>query len=164
MIMQPFKRHKKTTPVSSVLGSGVLILAAIVIVFLFVRTIITAVPIPALSADDLTGSLTSRRALVARVEELEDAIDTFRIGQDEVSILRKENESLKAELGRSAAPEGVLARVLTTPERNLYETMLIDAGSDDGVTEGQVVYAFDSVALGTIAEVSARRATVRRGR
>ena len=38
--------------------------------------------------------------------------------------------------------------------------MVIDAGSAEGVSEGAVAYAFDSIALGTVASLDSHRAVI----
>jgi cell shape-determining protein MreC len=67
---------------------------------------------------------------------------------------------LKAEFGRSDHIKGVLARVVVPPNRSIYDTIIIDAGVDEGITIGQNVFAFGSIAIGTISDVSTNSSTV----
>lgn len=64
------------------------------------------------------------------------------------------------ELARGIEPKGKLAHVLTEPNRSFYDTIVIDGGSTIGIHEGQIAYAFDSVALGTVSAVTPTTATV----
>lgn len=116
--------------------------------------------LPLLGTSTLSHSVWSKRALVAKVTELETTIAALRTEQIVSDLLRDENTKLKAELGRTPHATGVLAHVRTIPNRSFYDTIVIDAGADRGISVGQVAYAFDSVALGTIADVTSQSATL----
>ncbi len=102
----------------------------------------------------------SRSALIKKVTAQESTLVSYDAELTTLQQLQNENTALKAELGRDAGQKGVLADVMTLPNRSFYDTMLIDAGSAEGIKVGQVVYAFNSVALGTISSVDAHDATV----
>ncbi len=137
------------------------ILLAVVILFFVIRKLIGAIALPSLHSDDLRYSLSSKSVLVASIDELEHTLAGMKALSDQQSLWQEENTALKAQLGRSdSAAHGVLARVLTSPSRSFYDTMLIDAGAAEGITLGQVAYAFDAIAIGTISSVEAHRATV----
>jgi cell shape-determining protein MreC len=158
--MQPFKRQKKTVPLSALAMRGGLILVGVIVLFFIIRAVVANSNVPALQADEIRQEFSSKHSLVAKVNELENTIGTYQELIKEADMVKKENGELKAELGRAVGGKGVLARVLTTPERNFYDTMIIDAGSDENIMEGQIAYAFDSVALGTITNVEKHRSTV----
>ncbi len=66
------------------------------------------------------------------------------------SIL-SENEQLKEILGRrSEQPKLILAVVLDMPKQNPYGTMIIDVGTNNGVKNGDMVYAFGNVPIGLV--------------
>lgn len=73
--------------------------------------------------------------------------------------LYAENLELKRMLGRSVAFERVLAAVLLRPPAVPYDTLLIDAGSEQNVAVGDWVAA-GGVVLGEVSEVYARAARV----
>lgn len=158
--MQQFKRSRRTVPLSALFLRVALIAVGIVVVFFIIRLIVRGAGTPAIRADELRKEFSSKRSLVAKIAELENTIATYHEAIQETELLREENESLKAELGRHAAAAGILARVLTPPNRSFYDTVIIDAGSDEGIAEGQIAYAFESIAIGTVASVQPREATV----
>lgn len=158
--MQPFKRPKRNTATVTVAINFVLIAVAVFILFLIIKIIVVEISVPALHADNIRDSLKSKASLIAKINELENIIGTQKESLAEAVLLQKENEKLKIELNREGASTGTLARVLTAPGRNFYSTIIIDAGSAQGLSEGQIVYAFGSVALGTVAIVQEHRATI----
>ena len=137
-----------------------LLLGVLVIWFLFswVRTFRgSTVPV---YSDTLSLSVYSKQSLIKKVVALQSEIDSNKVSLVSISALEKENESLKAELGRTESIKGTLARVIVPPNRSLYDTIVIDIGSEDGVSVDQEVYAFGSIALGTISETLPRTSTV----
>jgi len=160
MTMQPFKRSRRTIPLSTLLLRVGLIAMAVVILFFIIRTALRVTGVPVMRGDAIREGFASKRALIAKVGELEQAIEAYKVSNEQTALLQKENEQLKAELGRMVDTKGVIARVLVTPERSFYDTMILDAGEDEGIQVGQIAYAFDSVAIGTVASVQNRRATV----
>ena len=104
--------------------------------------------------------LLSKRALISKNNALQDRINGYDAELTTVQQLQSENNALKAELGRTPAPIGIVANVLTLPNRSFYDTFIIDAGSAEGIKQNMVVYAFGSVALGTVTSITAHTATV----
>ena len=105
-------------------------------------------------------NIMSRRALVAKVNELQGTLDGYNAHIAGVTLLENENAALKEELNREPHSRGILAHVLTVPNRSFYDTFVIDAGSVEGIREGQQVYAFDVVALGSVTSVADHSAVV----
>lgn len=112
------------------------------------------------SSDVIEFSLVSKQSLIKKIIALESDLDRARIAETQQHVLEQENEALKAELGRPVSKGGVVARVITLPGHSLYDTVIIDAGEQEGVTIGKGVYAFGNVALGTISALDAHQATV----
>ncbi len=79
----------------------------------------------------------------------------------EYAALAAENKDLKARLGRPEV-EGmrVLAGVLSRPPATPYDTLVVDAGSAEGVAEGALVSAGGTRILGTVAQVYTHTARV----
>lgn len=75
-------------------------------------------------------------------------------------ILFRENLDLKNIVDRKPEGNFVLATVLVKPSRSLYDTLIIDIGSNAGLEIGQIVYAFGAVPIGTISQVGSKTATV----
>lgn len=156
--MQQFKRQRHSALFfffKIVLGC-----LAIFLSFLILRALIRPIPLTPLFADDAALLLLSKRDLIVKINELETTIASYDERLLQTSLLEEENNTLKAELGREQMSGGVLARVVTPPKRSLYDTMVIDAGAREGINEGAMVYAFGSVAIGTIRSVEESRATV----
>jgi cell shape-determining protein MreC len=94
-------------------------------------------------------------ALLAQVQSLKG--DRVRL-----VLLAQENEELKGVLGRKGEKETMtIAAVLAKPPQSLYDTLIIDGGTDHGFAVGDMVVAGGYIALGTIVEVSASVAKVK---
>lgn len=158
--MPHYKRKKTNLPSSTNLARVAIAAASILALFFIVRAIVRRVGTPSLHADEVKEVFESKRALIRKINQLENTVRTYQTQADGYALLQKENDALKAELGRGAAAKGTLARVLTTPERNFYDTLIIDAGSADGIQDGQIAYAFGSIALGTVTSTDTHRSTV----
>lgn len=77
------------------------------------------------------------------------------------NVLKSENAMLKASLGRKAFEGQVLlAGVLMAPPASAYDTLVIDAGTAQGVAVGQNVSAGGSTIIGTVTDVSTDTARV----
>jgi cell shape-determining protein MreC len=139
-----------------------LVAVALVLLIVIVKIVIsrTVKNIPIVSSDTAALTLNSKRALRSKVTELETTIASYDARLTALSALADENNKLKAELGRTPPPKGVLAHAITVPDRSFYATFVIDAGSAEHVSVGQTAYAFGNIALGTIASVEEHSATV----
>ena len=75
--------------------------------------------------------------------------------------LYQENLDLKARLGRTGvAPVRILGAVLMRPPAIPYDTLVIDAGAEEGVVKGDYVSAGGGALIGTVSEVYAHAARV----
>ncbi len=88
-------------------------------------------------------------SLVAEVKELRETLAQSAADRFTISWLTKENEVHRAELGLRRDSR-VIAGVVVRPGQTPYDTLLIDKGTDDGVTEGAIVYAQGDVAIGSV--------------
>lgn len=153
--------RNKTTPGSTLIRVGVIIIS-VVVLFIGVRVLVKThaeVIIP-LYPNVFDTNAMSRRALVAKVNELQTTLEANNARIDNVTILENENTQLKSELGRDPKPSGVLAHLLTVPNRSFYDTFVIDAGSVEGIRVDQQVYAFNTIALGVVSSVTEHSAVV----
>lgn len=96
------------------------------------------------------GFISSRTRLVEKNKELEDKLQQAQLLLDTRALVEQENKSLKESWGRNTDTSRVLASVLVRPPRTPYDTLVLDVGSDQGVSEGDVVVAADAVMLGII--------------
>jgi len=74
--------------------------------------------------------------------------------------LYAENLDLKKRLGRAVVVPRIVAGVLLRPPMTPYDTLVIDAGSAEGVTAGDFVSAGGTALVGTVSDVYARSARV----
>lgn len=137
---------------------AVSVLVVIAVATVVVKRIVRRVP--PVYGGTVGDQFLSKRALISKVNAMQTTIDSYNAQLSTLSQLQIENNALKAELGRSAAPVGTIATVMTLPNRSIYDTFLIDAGSAEGIKQGMVVSAFGSVALGTVSSVDLHDATV----
>ncbi|MCC6198765.1 hypothetical protein IT401_00935 [Candidatus Nomurabacteria bacterium] len=156
----PYRNKRPSVSFFSFVLRATGVILAVLALFFILQKVVGKVPLPSLHSDDVRSALSSKRVLIAHIDELENTLAGMKALSDQQSLLQEENDALKAELGRGQAPHGTLARVLTMPSRSFYDTLLIDAGEAEGITEGQSVFAFDAVAIGTISSVETHRATV----
>ncbi len=106
------------------------------------------------AADFLTQTVTSKSDLYKQNILLRAEIAKRDQAIVEVDAVRKENESLKALMGR-LRPEThtVLAAILAKPNVTPYDTLIIDRGSADGVRIDNRVFVAGDVLIGTIESV-----------
>ncbi len=105
--------------------------------------------------------LTPKKAIWNENVKLKNDIETYKAQLLELQILREENENLRSELSYIKNPETLLvAGVLAKPSQSLYNSLVIDQGSRNGISVGQFVVTQGTVALGKISSVSANTATV----
>ena len=105
--------------------------------------------------------LQSKRELAEENEELKLKMKEQEVQLANYNTILNENLELKETLNRS--PEDldfILASILTKPNTSPYDTLLVDIGSNDGVSEGALVFGLGNVPLGRVAEVFANSAKV----
>ncbi len=156
------KQFNKKRNISKVFVSIGIAIVVLGIAGLIVRLIMNKVSsnIPLASATTVYSTLLSKRTLVQKITELQTTLESYDAQITTATLLKAENTELKAELGRTVHKDGVLAHVLTVPNRSIYDTFVIDGGFAEGVRVGQTVYGFDNIALGSIDTVSDSHATV----
>jgi cell shape-determining protein MreC len=103
---------------------------------------------------------TSKRRDAEKIEALTTIINEKESALAKLALLEKENAELKELFGRSPSDPGILAAVIALPSQSLYSTLVLDAGSAEGVEAGMVVLAFDATELGVIDSVTEHRSVV----
>lgn len=153
------KKGKITTQHKGVqIVVGIAIVAAIFFILrVFVPVLIRAIG-PYTRAIQV--SIHTNATLHRNIAALETTLAGHQSDSAMIALLQEENTQLKALLGRSTEKKNILATVLTLPNRSIYDTFLIDAGSTAGVSVGQYVYTVTGVALGAISAVTDYTATV----
>lgn len=103
-------------------------------------------------ARELLSGFRSAQELSVQNQEL-----SRRLGEQsaENRILLERAKDLEALLGRSAAvPKGFVVGVLARPPYSPYDTLVVGAGSDDGVDVGMKAFGQGGVPLGEVSSVS----------
>jgi len=111
-------------------------------------------------AKDVAQHFSLKQSLIRENARLNDALDSVLLEAYSRERLRAENEELKTALGRADERELLLARVLATPGRSPYDTLVIDVGSDHGLREGMKVSIDGDFAVGAVSRVAKKSAVV----
>jgi cell shape-determining protein MreC len=94
-----------------------------------------------------------RRSLMLENQDLESQITESQADRANYASVLDENIQMKEILGRKVPNDQlILAGILNKPNQSLYDTLLIDAGTAEGVVIGQRVFALGNVPIGYISE------------
>ncbi|MEK7614052.1 MAG: rod shape-determining protein MreC [Patescibacteria group bacterium] len=96
-----------------------------------------------------------KKSLVSENEILKAKINEYEAKILERDALSAENSELKALLGRGDKEKIILANILAKPNQSPYDTLVLDIGSDNGISAGNLVLAYGSVVIGEIRETTA---------
>lgn len=78
-----------------------------------------------------------------------------------IESLKAENIELRSMLGRKyEADKSILADVIIRPPKTPYDNLIVDAGEDQGVEVGDLVYAESDYGIGRVSEVYAKSSRV----
>lgn len=116
-----------------------------------------------IAAVSQNGFFASRSALQGENERLKEEVAELTLRVAFLQSLERENEELRAAANIAEDFTGVAARVISSYRASPYGTFLIDAGSTQEVSQGQLVLAGDgerSFLVGRVSEVSASSALV----
>ncbi len=103
----------------------------------------------------------SKSALIEENETLKKEIRDISLKLLDRNLLYEENLLLKERLGRGEYGQAVVARVISKPPRSFYDTLVVDAGSKEGIQVGEKVLYGDNIMIGEIAEVFEKTSKVR---
>ncbi len=92
--------------------------------------------------------------LIEKNTLLQEENATLRLRSFDYEVLQKENELLKNSLGRIDNNSLVFAKVLSKPPVSPYDTLVLDIGSEGGVSIGSPVYLSDNVIVGLVKNVT----------
>ncbi len=108
-----------------------------------------------------SGSLRSPSQLLSENESLKRDLADLRavFASSSVSAVLQENAELKAQAGRASTTPRLLAAVLARPPFVPYDELLIDVGTDDGVSTTSLVYAAGTL-IGRVREALSGTAKV----
>ncbi|HAT68526.1 MAG TPA: hypothetical protein DCS20_02820 [Candidatus Yonathbacteria bacterium] len=104
------------------------------------------------SWDAFWGEFRLKRSLVHENEVLQEEVSRMQAQVLDRNLLEERVHELEEKLGRAGNDDRVTARVLAGPGRTPYDTLVIDAGTEQGVQVlDRVVYAGAGV-VGTVVE------------
>lgn len=161
------KTNKKRKPLLFPISIVITVLVVATIFQLFIPTffggIAQAIARPIFYSDNFVshslasfvGFLRSRKAIIDENRELKANLETAELLILQKDILTKENNELKALLGRINPKDTILGSVLSRPPRSPYDVLIIDAGTEESVQQGDAVLAPGDIVLGKIVEVYA---------
>ena len=101
------------------------------------------------------GSLKRLREMRLQYESALEKLSDYQGLERNVVELRRENDELKRQLGYSASIEfeHIPARIIARDPSNLFASLTIDKGTDDGIRVGVVVTAFQDGFFGLLGKV-----------
>lgn len=105
--------------------------------------------------------LSSKNALYSENADLREQLDEAQLELLNQGVYKNENEKLKEILGRKTNASLLLAQILAKPNRSPYDIIVVDVGSNDGVLEGQEVFAKGNIPIGNVAEVTNKNARIK---
>jgi len=138
-------------PVGGVLGS---VLNVVGRPFWLVRDVAV------LRTHNLLALFESKVALENENRTLKDQLTSNKLDLLTQEALRGENEALKEAFSRKINKPRLVARVLATPPRSPYDTLLIDAGTHMQVTKGMAAFTDGDFKVGEVTDVFANSAVV----
>lgn len=95
----------------------------------------------------------SKYSLVKDNKRLSDEVASRDASMLLLDVLRKENEELKKNQGRTGQGDDVLGVILSRPPVTPYDTLVIDIGVADGLEVGNKVYTAGDTLIGDVVEV-----------
>jgi len=106
-------------------------------------------------ASDTVASIKELRRLRENYVELSAELERYTNMERGLADLREENQRLRAQLGfsRDIAYERIAARIVAKDPENLYSTITVDKGFDDGIRKNMPVIAFQDGMEGLVGRV-----------
>lgn len=154
--LEPRKKNSRSKIFVAVI-SAILIVIAVVHFFLpaFWPTLLGNLALPFWRAEFVleSGALSSVENLMNENESLKRSLSEAQVRSQTASFLERENEGLKAMLGRASSTPLILAAVLKRPPFAPYDELIIDIGSDFRLSSSSQVFAPGEVPLGRISQV-----------
>jgi cell shape-determining protein MreC len=104
----------------------------------------------------------SKESLALENDALKKQLKDAQLANLERDILFNDNVALRQALGRGAIDRNMIAGViLSKPNASPYDTLIIDIGTSDGLASGDMVFADNTVPIGTIDSVYGKSALVK---
>lgn len=108
----------------------------------------------------ISGFFRTKNSLMTENDNLRDELGSLREKLIAYDALNSEHARLLAEHGRSTTTRRILATVLSRPPQSPYDVLILDVGSRDNVSVGDVIYGSGGIAMGVVSETSGRTSKV----
>jgi cell shape-determining protein MreC len=162
------EKKQKVSRTKIVVVAVFLVLVVLLAVFVLAPLLQTASRGPAWLARSVQNGIgdavtmaTPKSTLITRNKLLTDKVESYEAQLIELQQLRDENDQLRKELSYLPVPdETITAQILGKPSQSLMNSMVINAGTAQGVRVGQLVTVQHHLGLGTVASVSPKTAVV----
>ena len=102
----------------------------------------------------------SKNALYGENKWLREENERLRLNDMNTNALLDENTQLKDVLGRVKEKNVLLGVVISRPGQSLYDTMIVDVGSAEGVVPESKVFAGGDALIGKVSEVFAHTSKI----
>lgn len=107
---------------------------------------------------NLSSFFSSRREILRENLSLEERVASLEL--ELLSVIGSSTKETLMEFAGRRENDGVVAAVLTSPPQSPYDTIIIDAGSNESIAIDSEVYLPEGVTLGTVSEIFSNRARV----
>ncbi len=84
---------------------------------------------------------------------LKEKLAELKTREDLCEVIFEENQNFKNALSRNDSRQLILASVISRPGFGSYNSLIVDAGTKDGVKEGTVATAYGNILMGYVSEV-----------
>lgn len=148
-------------------GYPILFFAVLVIVMNFAapnasRSFLRGVAVPFLRVrDSVSGALSgvfsyfrSKSSLADENARLAAVLQETRLKLLSSEAKAAEYEEIERVFGTAAGRNKLIVSVLMRPPRSPFDVLMLDAGSEDGLAEGAIVYAAGGIPIGTVSSLS----------
>src|SRR3989344_2705857 len=113
------------------------------------------------SFSNFFGLLNSKRALILSNRDLKAKLEETQLRLTAQIALQDEYLKLKALFEGEGRKDAIIAAVLARPNVSVYDTLVIDAGTSEGVVAGDEVLVAENIMIGTVDHVFAHSAVVK---
>ncbi|HLP86712.1 MAG TPA: rod shape-determining protein MreC [Candidatus Paceibacterota bacterium] len=153
---------KKKKIVRNIIGFGLFLILAIFGVLSWTSQFFNYVGSPIWKAEkfvtdgfyNINYLFRTKSAITNENHNLIEEISNIRLTLIDYQILKNENSELRELLGRVGEKHNfILGNILTKPNHSPYDTITIDIGVNEGVKEGNRVYANGNVPIGMVSNV-----------
>ena len=103
--------------------------------------------------------LESKQTLIEENNDFKSRLKFYEQERTSLELYKRENEELRALVGRNENKSVILAAILKSPPSSPYDTLVVDAGRRGGLEGGETVFIGDYV-VGKVSEVFERTSLV----